>query len=60
MHRRGLLLKRKKSFNILSHAEYDVSQSLISDDVDEIMEYTMGEDKLRDIASEIGIVYRSL
>ena len=56
----GYYLKGQKAYNILSHTEYDVSQSLVSDSVDDIMEYKLGSDKLRDVASQIGIVYRSL
>lgn len=57
---RGYYLKDGKAHNALSKTEYNVDESTVSDDVDDILEYTAGEDKLRNVVKKIGIVFRSI
>ena len=56
----GHYLKDGKAYNLLSHTEYDISNMLESDDLDEIMNFEIDGDKLRDIATKIGVVDRTL
>ena len=56
----GYYLKDGKAYNTLSHTEYDLKDSLSSNNVDDIIEFSLGKNKLREVATEIGIVYRSI
>ncbi len=56
----GHYLKDGKAYNLFSHSEYDISNAFESDDLDEIMNFEIEGDKLRDIATKIGIVDRTL
>ena len=56
----GCYLKDGKAFNVLSHTEYNIADSFASDDLDEIMNFKIDGDKLRDIATKIGIIGRCI
>ncbi len=56
----GYYLKNGKAYNLLSHTEYDTEKSLTSNNIDEIMDFTLGKNKLGEVATKIGIVYRSI
>ena len=56
----GYYLKNGKAYNLLSHIEYDTEKSLTSNNIDDIMNFSLGENKLREVATQIGIVYRSI
>lgn len=53
-------LKDGKAYNILSDTEYDTNQMVESEDIDDILNYKLGQDRLRDNVTKIGVVYRSL
>ena len=56
----GYYFKNGKAYNLLSHSEYDTEKSLTSNTVDDIIDFSLGENKLREVATKIGIVYRSI
>lgn len=56
----GYYLKDGKAYNLLSHTEYDTETSFTSSDINDIIEFSLGKNKLREVATEIGIVYRSI
>lgn len=56
----GYYLKDGKAYNLLSHTEYDTETSFISDNINDIIEFSLGKNKLCEVATEIGIVYRSI
>ncbi|MBR5452197.1 MAG: DUF4417 domain-containing protein [Clostridia bacterium] len=56
----GYYLKDGKAYNILSHTEYNPQDNLISEDINVIMDYLVAGKRLGAIATEIGIVYRTI
>ena len=57
----GYYIKDGKCYNLLSHTEYDdVTGELLSNNVDEILEYSVGGDRLRDIITEVDVFDRTI
>lgn len=56
----GYYIKDGKNYNALSHTEYDFSGDILSEDVDEILEYSVGGDKLRDIITKVLVTDRTI
>ena len=56
----GFYLKDGKAYNLLCHTEYDTENALTSNNIDDIIEFSLGKTKLREVATEIGILYRSI
>ena len=56
----GCYMKDGKAYNVLSHTEYDPSEELVSEDVDEILEYSVGGDRLRDIITKVLVTDRTI
>ncbi|MBQ4082410.1 MAG: hypothetical protein IJC55_03845 [Clostridia bacterium] len=56
----GCYLKEGKYYNALSHTEYDISEEWRCDTVDEILEYSVGGDRLRDVVTQIEVEARTL
>lgn len=51
----GYYLDNGKAYNVLSGTEYDVNDRLQSDNVDDILNFKLESDRLRDIVTQIGI-----
>ena len=55
----GYYLSEGKAYNVLSHTEYDDKSEISSENIDEVLEYRLGEDRLRDVVTKIKIVDRT-
>ena len=56
----GYYEKDGKYYNALSHTEYDLSDDLWADTADEILEYRVGGDRLRDVITQVKVTDRTL
>ena len=56
----GYYQKDGKYYNALSHEEYDFSDELWADTADEILEYRVGGDRLRDVITQVKVIVRTL
>ncbi len=52
--------KDGKYYNTLSHEEYDFSDEVWADTPDELLEYMMGEDRLRDVITKVHVFDRPI
>ncbi len=52
--------KDGKYYNCLSHTPYDFSNELWADTVDEILEYSVDGDRLRDIITKVEVIERTI
>ena len=55
----GYYSKDGKTYNLLSHTEYDPDDCFLGDNIDDAMNYVIDGDRLGDIATKIGIVDRT-
>ena len=56
----GYYEKDGKYYNCLSHTPHDFSNELWADTVDEILEYNVGGDRLRDIITKVEVIDRTI
>lgn len=56
----GYYIKEDKAYNVLSHTECNPDNRLRTENIDAVLEYLIDGDRLRDIATKIGIVDRTL
>ncbi len=56
----GCCKKDGKYYNALSHKEYDFSDVVWADTPDELLEYMMGEDRLRDVITKVHVFDRPI
>lgn len=53
-------IKDGNYYNLLSHEPYDISCALCCDTPDEVLEYRVGGDRLRDIITQVRVFDRTL
>ena len=56
----GCYEKEGKYYNVLSNTVFDPNDSLVADTPDEILEYIVGGDRLRDVITQVEVLYRTL
>ncbi len=56
----GYYEKDGKYYNALSHEEYNLDDAFWADTADELLEYMMGEDRLRDVITKVHVFDRPI
>lgn len=56
----GYYTKNGKHYNVLSHTPYDFKDELWADTADEILEYNVGGDRLRDVITKVEVLDRTI
>ena len=56
----GCYEKEGKYYNVLSNTVFDPNDSLVADTSDEILEYIVGGDRLRDVITKVEVLYRTI
>lgn len=56
----GYYIKNDKCYNVISHSEYDISNELQVDTVEEVLEYIIDGDRLHDIITRVQVINRTI